>query len=259
MTDINVAVTQRVPRDRYERLQRLSERFVDQLNTEDQEFFEKHIESIIPVMNDQLWNFKKTGEMIEMGGKYNMIEINVHKFPVLSDDAIVGLLAHEFAHAKDVEEGLPSFLHSILDWTVENDVFGKREEIYQWNENRIDQKVKEMGFQQEIEALRQENRTYDFRMENYFEPDDVEHPQVKILELECSECGQVYGGKYHFNDFNPNPRLDKDIICNIELHTNGVYRGVYRSDVSIQPSTFTEKIKCFECEEDSLELVSVSN
>lgn len=187
-----------------------------------------------------------------------MIQINVYKFPVLTDDAIIGLLAHEFAHAKDIEWGLPAFLHSVLDWIVEKNLFGKREEVYQWNEDRIDDKVREMGFEDEIESLREENITVDFRLGDEFEPEEVESPQIKILELQCGNCEQIFGGKYHFNEFNPNPRLDQDINCNVELHYKGVYLGVYRSDTPVRPETFVDGIKCLKCGEDAMELESMT-
>lgn len=256
--DLCVVPAEEVPRDRFERLERLSQEFLERLSDSDREFFDEHIQTISAVMDDQAWNFRKTGRMIEMGGKHNLIEINLYKFPVLTDKAIIGLLAHEMAHAKDIENRIPKPVHSLMEWLVEKNFLGKGEQIYQWNEGRIDSIVREMGFEEEIEKLREENQTLDIRFGKRFEPEDVESPQVKVLELNCSNCNEFFAGKYNFNDFMAHPRMDKEIICNLEIHIEGVYVGVFRSDNPLSPTTLTEKISCPGCGNKSIQVEDIS-
>jgi len=170
-------------------------------------FMERHIVRIQPIYEKGFFGSNKIcGQALPIDEESTrfMVSLNIFRLKILSDDAVIGTISHEFAHCLDSYRKNFSFRARKFLFEI-----GFRKFAYNWTEKVIDKIAVSWGFKKEIETLRKE------AVENIqFLDIGSEISPIEIIKknkvwmknieltLKCQDCGKEYFGNYFYDAIN---------------------------------------------------------
>ena len=173
-----------------------------------------------------------------------IIFLNLFRLKIFTDEAIIGVIAHEIGHCIDLYTNVISlkFRHFIFS-------IGFKNMANKWLEKNADNIAISLGFKENIDTLRRENIVHidEIILEPKFKINEdgkrTWMEEIKI-SLKCENCDKDYNGLY-FYDTNE---------CFVNLFNNDVVVGQSKSINPVSEDKLIKTTKCPNCRKCSLKI-----